>query len=162
MTVLTRTFGIAARNFTAYPEMPSAKGLVEYGVRVEELGTKKPLTIRINAASQLKNIPDMRKMQPAQGHGGPAPSTDANARDGEFFIRALVAHEISALIEDRGLSLSNAAESALAKSQKLGGSGGLIAVDKNGTIALPFNTSGMYRGFLREDGTFVVDIYRDR
>jgi alkanesulfonate monooxygenase len=38
MTILTRTFGIAARNFTAYPEMPSAKGLVDYGVRVEELG----------------------------------------------------------------------------------------------------------------------------
>jgi len=82
--------------------------------------------------------------------------------DGEFFIRAAVAHEISALIEDRGVSLREAAESALAKSQKLGGSGGLIAVDKNGSIAMPFNTSGMYRGFLREDGTFVVDIYRDR
>src|SRR5438552_1528537 len=38
MTILTRTFGVAARNFTAYPEMPSAKGLVEYGVRAEELG----------------------------------------------------------------------------------------------------------------------------
>jgi L-asparaginase / beta-aspartyl-peptidase len=82
--------------------------------------------------------------------------------DGEFFIRAAVAHEISALIDDRCVSLREAAESALAKSQKLGGSGGLIAVDKNGAIALPFNTSGMYRGFLREDGTFVVDIYRDR
>ena len=38
MTILSKTFGIAARNFTAFPEMPSAKGLVEYGVRVEELG----------------------------------------------------------------------------------------------------------------------------
>lgn len=38
MTVLSNTFGVAARNFTAYPEMPSAKALVEYGVRVEELG----------------------------------------------------------------------------------------------------------------------------
>ena len=38
MTVLTKTFGIASRNFTAYPEMPDAKGLVEYGVRAEELG----------------------------------------------------------------------------------------------------------------------------
>src|SRR5438067_1293095 len=82
--------------------------------------------------------------------------------DGEFFIRAAVAHEISTLIEHRGVSLREAAESALAKSQKLGGSGGLIAVDKNGNVALPFNTSGMYRGFLREDGTFVVHIYRDR
>jgi beta-aspartyl-peptidase (threonine type) len=50
----------------------------------------------------------------------------------------------------------------LTKSQKLGGSGGLIAVDKKGNVVLPFNTSGMYRGFLAEDGTFVVDIYRDR
>jgi beta-aspartyl-peptidase (threonine type) len=82
--------------------------------------------------------------------------------DGEFFIRAAVAHEISALIEDRGASLREAAESALADSQKLGGSGGLIAVDKKGNVALPFNTSGMYRGFVAEDGTFVVDIYRDR
>jgi beta-aspartyl-peptidase (threonine type) len=82
--------------------------------------------------------------------------------DGEFFIRATVAHEISALIEDRGASLREAAESALTDSQKLGGSGGLIAVDKNGNVALPFNTSGMYRGFVAEDGTFVVDIYRDR
>jgi len=82
--------------------------------------------------------------------------------DGEFFIRVAVAHEISALIELSGVSLAKAAENALTKSQKLGGSGGLIAVDKNGNVALPFNTSGMYRGFLAEDGTFVVDIYRDR
>ena len=38
MTILTKTFGIAARNFTAYPEMPDARQLVDYGVRVEELG----------------------------------------------------------------------------------------------------------------------------
>ena len=38
MTILSNTYGIAARNFTAYPEMPDAKALVDYGVRVEELG----------------------------------------------------------------------------------------------------------------------------
>src|SRR6478672_3145682 len=38
MTILTKTFGIAARNFTAYPELPDARQLVDYGVRVEELG----------------------------------------------------------------------------------------------------------------------------
>src|SRR5580698_10624177 len=38
MTMLSNTFGIASRNFTAYPEMPDAKGLIDYGVRVEELG----------------------------------------------------------------------------------------------------------------------------
>jgi beta-aspartyl-peptidase (threonine type) len=82
--------------------------------------------------------------------------------DGEFFIRAVVAHEVSALMEHRGLPLAEAAQIALAKSKQLGGTGGLIAVDKTGKVALPFNTSGMYRGYLDEDGKFVVEIYRDR
>jgi beta-aspartyl-peptidase (threonine type) len=51
---------------------------------------------------------------------------------------------------------------ALTKSQQLGGTGGLIAVDKNGKVTLPFNTSGMYRGYLDQNGKFVVEIYRDR
>ena len=80
--------------------------------------------------------------------------------DGEFFIRAAVAHQISALMELRAMSLSEAAEHALADAQKLGGTGGLIAVDKNGNVALPFNTSGMYRGYLGENGKFVIEIYK--
>ena len=44
--------------------------------------------------------------------------------------------------------------------EKLGGTGGLIAVDKNGNVALPFNTSGMYRGYVGEDGKFVIEIYK--
>jgi L-asparaginase / beta-aspartyl-peptidase len=82
--------------------------------------------------------------------------------DGEYFIRAAVAHEISALMLERGMSLREASETALAKAQKLGGTGGLVAVDKNGNVALPFNTSGMYRGFFAPDGQFVIDIYRER
>jgi beta-aspartyl-peptidase (threonine type) len=80
--------------------------------------------------------------------------------DGEFFIRAIVAHQVSALMELRGMSLPEAAEQALAQAQKLGGSGGLVAVDKNGNVSLPFNTSGMYRGYLRKDGKFVIEIYK--
>jgi L-asparaginase / beta-aspartyl-peptidase len=80
--------------------------------------------------------------------------------DGEFFIRAVVAHQVSALMELRGMSLTEAAERALAHAEKLGGTGGLIAVDKNGNVALPFNTSGMYRGHVREDGKFVIEIYK--
>ena len=82
--------------------------------------------------------------------------------DGEYFIRAAVAHEISALMLERGMSLREASENALAKAKKLGGEGGLIAVDKKGEIALPFNTSGMYRGYLAPDGKFIIDIYRER
>src|SRR5438552_802154 len=80
--------------------------------------------------------------------------------DGEFFIRAAVAHQISALMELRGMSLAEAAARALADAQKLGGTGGLIAVDENGNVALPFNTSGMYRGYLGENGKFVIEIYK--
>jgi L-asparaginase / beta-aspartyl-peptidase len=80
--------------------------------------------------------------------------------DGEYFIRASVGHDISALMEYRGLSLPEAAQSALDKVAKLGGTGGLIAIDRNGAIALPFNTSGMYRGHVDQAGKFVVDIYK--
>src|SRR6476469_150574 len=80
--------------------------------------------------------------------------------DGEYFIRAAVAHQVSALMELRGMSLADAAERALAHAQQLGGTGGLIALDKNGNVTLPFNTSGMYRGYLGEDGKFVIEIYK--
>ena len=80
--------------------------------------------------------------------------------DGEFFIMATVAHEVAALMEYRGLKLQEAAETALEKAAKLGGDGGLIAIDKEGNVALPFNTSGMYRGYVDPDGKFVIEIYK--
>src|SRR5436309_2475284 len=80
--------------------------------------------------------------------------------DGEYFIRAGVAHEVSALIEYRGMKLQEAAQMALDAVEKLGGAGGLIAIDKNGEITLPFNTNGMYRGYVDPNGKFVVEIYK--
>jgi L-asparaginase / beta-aspartyl-peptidase len=80
--------------------------------------------------------------------------------DGEYFIRAVVAYEVSALMEYRGLPLQAAAEAAIKKVGDLGGTGGLIAVDRNGEIAMPFNTSGMYRGRVDPTGKFVIEIYR--
>jgi L-asparaginase / beta-aspartyl-peptidase len=80
--------------------------------------------------------------------------------DGEYFIRAVVAHEISALIEHRGMPLRDAAQTALDRAKQLGGTGGLIAIDKNGEMALPFNTNGMYRGYVDPQGKFVVEIYK--
>ncbi len=78
---------------------------------------------------------------------------------GEFFIRAAVAHDISAQMEYRGTSLIHAAEAALAKVAKLGGDGGVVCIDKNGNIALPFNTSGMYRGYRVSTGASAVAIF---
>ena len=80
--------------------------------------------------------------------------------DGEYFIRAAVAHTASDLIEFRGVTLQQAAEEALKRAHDLGGEGGLIAIDKNGNHALPFNSNGMYRGYIDADGKPVVDIYK--
>ena len=80
--------------------------------------------------------------------------------DGEYFIRATVARDVSALMEYRGMSLNDAAQAALDKVAKLGGTGGLIAIDRQGNITLPFNTAGMYRGYVDRNGKFVVEIYK--
>lgn len=79
---------------------------------------------------------------------------------GEFYIRNVVAHDISALMEYKGLSVKEASQTVLDKVGKMGGDGGLIAIDKNGNIAMPFNTEGMYRGTVRADGKIEVQIYK--
>jgi beta-aspartyl-peptidase (threonine type) len=80
--------------------------------------------------------------------------------DGEYFIRANVAHEISSLMQHRGMKLEEASQTVLDQVAKLGGTGGLIAIDKEGNMALPFNTSGMYRGYGDATGKIVVHIYK--
>lgn len=81
---------------------------------------------------------------------------------GEYFIRLSVAHDISSLIEYKGMSLKDAAdEVVLKKVAKLGGNGGAIAIDRNGNIAWPFNTDGMFRGYYLQGGKPVVKMYPD-
>jgi beta-aspartyl-peptidase (threonine type) len=65
---------------------------------------------------------------------------------GEFFIRTVFGHNVSALMEYKRLSLADAAAEAMRQMAKLGGTGGLIAIDRLGNVAMPFNTPGMYRG----------------
>ncbi|MEF3078059.1 isoaspartyl peptidase/L-asparaginase family protein [Winogradskyella poriferorum] len=78
---------------------------------------------------------------------------------GEYFIRAQVAHDISALIEYKGLSLKDAAKIVLDKVKTLGGDGGIVAVDKNGTMVADFNTAGMYRATMNDKGELTIRIY---
>lgn len=81
---------------------------------------------------------------------------------GEAFMRALAAHDISALMEYAGLPLEEAARRVVMdKLPPLGGRGGLIAVDAQGGVALPFNTEGMYRGCARVGQPVRVAIYAD-
>jgi beta-aspartyl-peptidase (threonine type) len=79
---------------------------------------------------------------------------------GEFFIRNVVAYDISALMEYKGLSLDSAAHSVIDRKLKSqGAEGGLIGLDKNGNITMPFNTKAMFRGSIRADGNARVEIY---
>jgi beta-aspartyl-peptidase (threonine type) len=81
---------------------------------------------------------------------------------GEYFIRLSVAKTVSDLMEYKNFSVKKATDELIHKKvPALGGDGGLIAVDKNGNIAMPFNTEGMYRGYIRQDGKAVVQIYKD-
>jgi L-asparaginase / beta-aspartyl-peptidase len=81
---------------------------------------------------------------------------------GEYFIRWTVAHDISALVEYKGLSLDSAARLVVMdKLVKAGGDGGVICVDKTGNVSMPFNTLAMFRGFARADGQSGVFIYGD-
>ena len=81
---------------------------------------------------------------------------------GEFFIRNVVAHDIAARMAYRGDSLAVAAGAViLQRVPELGGDGGAIAVDRDGNIAMPFNTAGMYRGWIATDGSRGTAIFRD-
>ena len=79
---------------------------------------------------------------------------------GEYFIRYTVAHDISALMEYKGISLDSAARVVVKdKLVKAGGSGGVIAVDSRGNVSMPFNSEGMYRGFCTSDGRKGIFIF---
>ncbi len=78
---------------------------------------------------------------------------------GEFFIRMAVAHEIAARMKLGGQSLQRAAEDVVSEVGVLGGSGGLVAVDAAGNIALPRNCSGMYRAALGGDGAIETAVF---
>ena len=78
---------------------------------------------------------------------------------GEFFMRYGAAFEISARLRHAGQSLRQAADAVIAALAELGGRGGVVAVNRSGGLALPFNTSGMYRGFVRAGGAIYTAIW---
>jgi beta-aspartyl-peptidase (threonine type) len=81
---------------------------------------------------------------------------------GEYFIRLNVAHDICARMRYSGASLAEAADEVVMKRvPALGGNGGVIAIDARGNVRLPFNTSGMYRGFVDASGKREVAIFRE-
>ncbi|HEX8326200.1 MAG TPA: isoaspartyl peptidase/L-asparaginase [Hymenobacter sp.] len=82
--------------------------------------------------------------------------------DGEYFIRAVAAYDVACLVEYKGLSLEEAARVVVQeKLVAAKGEGGLIAVDAEGNLTLPFNSEGMYRASRREGEEPVVAIYKE-
>ena len=81
---------------------------------------------------------------------------------GEFFIRLSVAHEISSLLRYGNMSLDQAVKKVINDElKKMGGRGGLIAVDKDGNISMRFNTKGMYRAGKKEGEEVIIGIYKN-
>ncbi len=82
---------------------------------------------------------------------------------GEYFIRSVVAYDIAALMKYKGMSLKEAASEVVKhKLVDFGGDGGVIAIDRQGNIAMPFNTSGMYRASMDINGKMYVGIYQSK
>ncbi|HVG24906.1 MAG TPA: isoaspartyl peptidase/L-asparaginase [Thermoanaerobaculia bacterium] len=80
---------------------------------------------------------------------------------GEFFIRWTVAHDIAALVKYRGMSVKDAGDEVIHKKlEPVKGEGGVIILDAKGNFATPFNSEGMYRGWIGADGKPHVEIYK--
>jgi len=75
-------------------------------------------------------------------------------------MRACLAYDVAARMRYLRQPLARAAAGALERMMRMGGSGGLIAIDRRGRVAAPFNTEGMYRGWITRGGRATVAIYR--
>jgi beta-aspartyl-peptidase (threonine type) len=81
---------------------------------------------------------------------------------GEYFIRGIVAYDISAMMEYKEVSLKEAAKEVIQKKLTgLGGTGGVVAIDNKGNIAMEFNTPGMYRAHMNAEGVLNLAIYKN-
>jgi beta-aspartyl-peptidase (threonine type) len=81
---------------------------------------------------------------------------------GEFYIRAAAAHDICARMAYRGDSLQAAADEVINRViPAMGGDGGAIALDRDGHIAMPFNSGSMFRGWIRPDGSRGTAVHED-
>ena len=81
---------------------------------------------------------------------------------GEFFIRNVVAYDISAMMEYQNKTLEEAAKiSIFEKVGKMGATGGVIGIDKNGSVMMEFNSPGMYRGYKTENSDYIIKMFKN-
>ena len=79
---------------------------------------------------------------------------------GEYYIRLVFSRDVSALMEYKKLSIQEACRQEIDKLTQLGGTGGVIGIDRKGNIAMEFNTSGMFRGYIKSGGEREVGIFK--
>ena len=79
---------------------------------------------------------------------------------GEYFIRATAARTVAAKMEFQNKDVKTATQETIEEIGEMGGDGGMIALDKDGNIAMPFNTAGMYRGAITDKGEIIIEIYK--
>ena len=81
---------------------------------------------------------------------------------GEYFIRNVVAYDISAMMEYQNKTMEEAAKiSIFEKVGKMGATGGVIGIDKNGKVMMEFNSPGMYRGYKTENSDYIVKMFKE-
>ena len=79
---------------------------------------------------------------------------------GEYFIKAIAAYDVAALMKYKQASSQEAGKEVIKKIGEMGGDGGMIVLDKNGQASFPFNTAGMYRGSITQSGKIFIEIYQ--
>jgi beta-aspartyl-peptidase (threonine type) len=153
-------------------ERPTAGKAVAEGIVDDKYGTVGAVAIdaqgRLAAATSTGGLTNKLFGRvgdsPIVGAGTFADKTVAvsSTGTGEFFIRGAVAHDVSARLRYLRVPLGEAVGGTLQSTlSDRGGRGGVIALDAQGNVVMGFNTEGMYRGYRREGGESVVQIYRD-
>jgi L-asparaginase / beta-aspartyl-peptidase len=79
---------------------------------------------------------------------------------GEYFMAGVTAYDVAARMKYKNIGLLQAADETIEYLTEIGGEGGLIAVDAFGNVTLPFNSEGMYRGSITENGGMKIEIYK--
>jgi len=156
-----RTSGITQLDHAAPLDERSKMGTVG-AVALDKAGN---LAAATSTGGMTNKLPGRVGDSPLPGAGCYANNASAAVSctgTGEVFIRTLAAYDITALMDYGNLSLAEACERVvMEKLPALGGSGGLIAVDREGNIALPFNSEGMYRAWGYAGDTPTTGIYRE-
>jgi beta-aspartyl-peptidase (threonine type) len=147
----------------AFQKLQEARPLTKDTVGAAALDRKGNLAAATSTGGMLGKLPGRVGDAPLIGAGTYADNRTCAVSCtgwGEFFIRTAVAYDISAQMTYLASPLDKAAQTSLDKALKLGGDGGLVAIDAKGHVTMPFTAAGMFRAFRLSDGTSGVKLFK--